>query len=174
MGKYMKTRLFIEKVIRYALSICLILLVVIATWQVVSRYVLNSPAQFTDEALRYIMIWMTFIAAPYAFGVTDKHMSLNIIKDKFVGNKRKAIEILNGILVIGFLTYIMLYGGWKLVTIGMGNASDSMQIPLSYVYSIMPISGLLSIYFKVCNLQDVLKSISADKEVEWTSPYKSH
>ncbi|KUI97910.1 TRAP transporter small permease [Vibrio sp. MEBiC08052] len=169
----MKTRLFIEKVIRSTLSVFLVLLVAIATWQVVSRYFLNDPAQFTDEALRYIMIWMTFIAAPYAFGLTDKHMSLNIIKDKFTGNKRRTIEILNSLLVIGFIIYIMIYGGWKLVSIGIGSYSDSMQIPLSYVYSVMPISGILSVYFKICNLNDVLKSISSDKEGEWTSPCKS-
>ncbi len=160
----MNTRLFIEKIIRSALSISLILLVVIATWQVVSRYFLNSPAQFTDEALRYIMIWMVFLAAPYAFGITDKHMSLNIIKNKLSGKKRYFIEILNSMLVMGFIAFIMIYGGWKLVSIGIGNYSDSMQIPLSYVYSIMPISGVLSIYFKICNLKEVLKSISSDKE----------
>ena len=164
----MKFRLLIEKCIRSILSILLILLVVIATWQVVSRYFLNDPAQFTDEALRFIMIWMTFIAAPYAFGITDKHMSLNIIKNKFSGKKRFVLELINSCIVIAFIIYILIYGGMQLVGIGVGGFSDSMQIPLSYVYSIMPISGVLSIYFKICNTVEVLKAIDLGKGGAWT------
>ncbi len=155
----MKFRFILEKLIRAILSLCLILLVVIATWQVVSRYFLNDPAQFTDEALRFIMIWMTFIAAPYSFGITDKHMSLNIIKNKFSGKMRYAVELINSCIVIVFIIYILIFGGIQFVEIGSGNYSDSMQIPLSLVYSIMPISGVLSIYFKVCNTVEVLKTI---------------
>jgi len=164
----MKFRLFIEKLIRSILSLLLILLVVIATWQVISRYVLNDPAQFTDEALRFIMIWMTFISAPYAFGITDKHMSLNIIKNKFSGKKRFTLELLNSCIIIVFIVYIFIYGGIKFIGIGIGNYSDSMQIPLTYVYSIMPICGALSIYFKICNTIEVLKNIDLGKGGAWT------
>ena len=36
-------------------------------YQVFTRYVLNSPAAFTEELVRYSLIWTGFIVAAYAF-----------------------------------------------------------------------------------------------------------
>ncbi|WP_411248534.1 TRAP transporter small permease subunit, partial [Shouchella clausii] len=35
------------------------LMVLVAIWQVFSRYVLNAPSTFSEEFLRYSLIWVT-------------------------------------------------------------------------------------------------------------------
>lgn len=58
-------------------------------YQVFTRYVLNSPAAFTEEIVRYLLIWTGFIGAAYAFS-TRQHMALVIVRDKLSPEKKKS------------------------------------------------------------------------------------
>lgn len=144
-------RKMMEYVITRSIAIVLMLMIIIAAWQVFSRYCLNSPSQFTDEALRYLMIWSGFLGAAYSFGLSDRHMSLTLIRSKLTGKAAIGLECFNCFFVLILACYILIIGGWQQVILSVGQHSDSMNLPLNLVYAIIPISGMLTIYFKCCN-----------------------
>lgn len=154
-----KFRLLLEKAVLALITVFLILLVVMASWQVFARYVLNSPPQFTDEAMRFTMIWLVYLGAALAFGRADRHMSLELIKDMFSGRKRWAFELFGFATVLLFCLIVMIKGGISLVLIGEGQYSDSMNLPMNWVYVIIPFSGFLSILFKTQNFLEVTKDM---------------
>ncbi|TPW29704.1 TRAP transporter small permease [Martelella alba] len=156
-------RTILERTVLTLITVFLALLVIMATWQVIARYLLNSPSQFTDEALRYTMIWSVYLGASYAFGLTDRHMSLGLIKEMFKGNKRLALEAFNYIAVMLFIVLVLIKGGFSLVSMGVGQHSDSLDLPMNLVYSIIPIAGFLSLFFKTLNFRDVVKEIRSEE-----------
>ena len=48
-------------------TILLSVMTLLVLYQVFTRYVLNSPAAFTEELVRYFLIWTGFVGAAYAF-----------------------------------------------------------------------------------------------------------
>ena len=61
-------------------TVLLSVMTLLVLYQVFTRYVLNSPAAFTEELVRYFLIWTGFIGAAYAF-ITREHMCLVLVRD---------------------------------------------------------------------------------------------
>ena len=59
-------------------TILLSVMTLLVLYQVFTRYVLNSPAAFTEELVRYFLIWTGFVGAAYAF-ITREHMCLVLV-----------------------------------------------------------------------------------------------
>ena len=49
------------------MSIVMLVLLIFGTWQIFTRWVLNDPSTFTEEMLRYLLIWAGMIGAAYCF-----------------------------------------------------------------------------------------------------------
>lgn len=64
---------WMDKILSIACAILLSFMTILVLIQVFSRYVLNSPVAFTEELVRYSLIWTGFIGAAYAFS-TREHM----------------------------------------------------------------------------------------------------
>ena len=58
-------------------------------------------------------------------------------------------------LVAKFAFLVMVIGGGNLVfiTIKLEQLSPSLQIPLGFVYSVIPLSGLIIIFYQISNIK---------------------
>lgn len=88
-----------NKVLSAVCSVLLSFMTILVLWQVFTRYVLNSPAAFTEELVKYSLMWTAFIGAAYAFFTRD-HMALTLIKDKVTGVKHKILVSFIDILIL--------------------------------------------------------------------------
>ena len=79
---------FMTKLLAGIATVLLSVMTLLVLYQVFTRYVLNSPAAFTEELVRYFLIWTGFIGAAYAF-FTRQHMCLIVVRDSLnpVGKK---------------------------------------------------------------------------------------
>ena len=50
----------------------------------------------------------------------------------------------------------MVYGGIEITKLTMTQVTASLQVPMGYVYAILPASGMLIVYFSFVNLLDTL------------------
>ncbi len=145
---------WLEKILALLMS----LLVLDVIWQVVTRFLLNNPSSFTDELARFLLIWLGLLGAALVSG-HKMHLAIDLLSDQLSSsNAQKYLSIFTGSVVVVASLSIMVFGGSKLVyTIwSLGQTSTALQIPLSMVYSILPLSGLLITYFAV---DDVLSRI---------------
>lgn len=143
----------VDKFVAGILIFLMGIMVVNVTWQVVSRYIFQNPSSFTDELSRFMLIWLGMLGAAYVAG-QDQHLAIDILPQKLVGKSRAKLMIFIYSLVLLFAFLVMVLGGSNLVYITyiLGQKSATLQLPLAYVYSIIPISGLLVAYYQIYQL----------------------
>jgi len=140
----------IDKGIASLLSLIMALMVINVLWQVFTRFVMSNPSSFTDELARYLMIWVGVLGAAYISG-KNMHVAIDFLSNKLSENKQKKLSMLVHLIVILFALLVFVIGGLRLVYITaiLKQYSPALHIPLAVVYAVIPLSGLLIIYYKM-------------------------
>ena len=149
-----KVKFWMDKFLSIACAVLLSFMTILVLIQVFSRYVLNSPVAFTEELVRYSLIWTGFIGAAYAFS-TREHMSLTLVRDKFTGKAHTALLVTIDSLILLLAIFVITIGGFKLAVSASREFSALLGIPRSLVYSIAPISGIFIIIAQIINIYDI-------------------
>ncbi len=149
-------RKWLDRTIEVFACATMTMMVLVACWQVVSRYVFNSPSTFSEELLRFSLVWLSTIGLAYVAGKTE-HISLTLFLDKFPRNLVKYWNMLIQIVFILFAVYIMIIGGWKVSSNAMMQVSPVLQLSMGKVYYALPLSGVLIIVYSVMNIADLFK-----------------
>ena len=143
-------RIKVNKIIEKYLVLILLGMVLNVIWQVFTRFFTSSPSAFTNELARYLMIWLGILGAAYISG-KQEHVAIDFFVKKLNNSLRRFIDRFVLLSILSFAFFVMIIGGINLVyiTLKLEQYSPSLQIPLALVYSIIPISGLLIIFYKV-------------------------
>lgn len=147
-----KIRQQIDRVTEVALIALMSILVIDVLWQVFSRYILATPSSFTDEFAGFLLIWVGMLGAAYVAG-KNEHLAIDLMLQKLKGKKQQRLQIIINIVVGLFALFVMLIGGaWLVYTRFYLNVnSAALELPLGYVYLVVPISGMLIIYYSIDN-----------------------
>lgn len=150
-----KIYITLNKVIEALLAVIFGLLVIDVVWQVVSRYVVGQSSSFTEEFARFSLIWLTVLGAAHINGSKDGHLSMDFLLTKLPEDKKIKRQKIIQIMMAVFALVIMVIGGGNLVyiTLSLGQTSSALQVPLGFVYAIVPISGLIIIFFSYYNIK---------------------
>lgn len=148
-----------KKVLIYLLSriaaFLLIAMTALVIYQVFTRYVLQNPADFTEELVRYLLIWTGFIGAAYAFG-TRQHMALLFVRDKFSPAGRKVIMVVVDVLILVLALAVITVGGAKLAIAAGPELSALLGISRGLVYAVAPVSGVFIALIQIINIWEDL------------------
>lgn len=139
--------------------ICVALFVfitIIGTYQIVTRYVFNSPSTVSEELLTYSFTWLAVLSAALVFGKRD-HMKMSYVADKFTGLKALIIGIASEILVFIFSGAVMVYGGIAITKLTMTQVTASLGVSMAFIYVVVPISGVLIMIYNVLNITHLIK-----------------
>jgi TRAP-type C4-dicarboxylate transport system permease small subunit len=160
-----KIKKHVDKVIEYLLVILMAVMVLNVLWQVFSRFILNSPSSFTEELARYLLIWVGLIAAGYVAG-RKMHLAIDYLVNKFSDSIKRKIELVTNLIIILFALFVMVIGGFNLVslTVYLEQISSALQIQLGYVYLAVPISGLLIIFYSSVNISEIYSKPNSNNE----------
>ena len=148
----------ITKVLSIILIILMAVMVLDVTWQVFTRFILKHPSGFTEELAGFLLIWIGLLGASYAYR-SKAHLGIDILTTKLTGVKRLTSEILVSVIVFLFALFILVIGGLRLVDIvfTLRQISPSMGVPMGYIYSVLPITGILFMYYSVVFILELLK-----------------
>ena len=150
----------IRKVMNTAIKfICIALfafMVLIGTYQILVRYIFNSPSTVSEELLTYSFTWMSLFAASYVFGKRD-HMRMGFVADKLSSDKLNVLNIILEVITIAFSAIVMVYGGISITKLSMTQKTASLGIPMGYIYLVIPISGILIVIYSVLNIIDLAR-----------------
>lgn len=118
------------------------LMMVIVLIQVFFRYVLNNSLVWPEETARFMMVWMTFMAAPIAFRM-GSNVSLDIVQKMFKG---RLYTILSALILLASLATLLLLMDRSIGMVQRGAAIDATSIPIkmTYVYICLPIGLFLT------------------------------
>lgn len=151
------TRL-IDKGLSVVLTVLMGMIVLVVSWQVITRFIMSSPSSYTEELARFLLIWIGVLGGSWALR-THSHLGIDILSNKLQGTRKDALTILIYSLVILFATLIMVVGGVKLValTFSLDQTSASLGIRMGYIYLVLPLSGLVMIFYSLEEIMDALK-----------------
>ncbi|QJR81123.1 TRAP transporter small permease [Alteromonas pelagimontana] len=147
---------FIDNSLAWALILAMSGILLAVIWQVISRYLLQDPASVTEELSRFILIWIGILGAAYAYR-QKAHLGFNLIVDKQSETVRKAMLTLVELLVVTFCVMVLLFGGAALVnlTLELDQVSAALGIQMGWIYSVLPISGALMIFYGIINIYNL-------------------
>ncbi|MDA7699027.1 TRAP transporter small permease [Flavobacteriaceae bacterium] len=145
-----KIRTFVDKIVERLLIAILGIMVLNVLWQVFTRFFTDTPSSFTDELARYLMIWLGILGAAYVAG-KNEHVAIDFFAKKFSEKRQLFLTRFISIAVLSFAFFGMVVGGSRLVyiTTKLEQFSPSLKIPLAVVYGVIPLSGILIIFYKI-------------------------
>ena len=156
----------IDKILSWTVVVLMAIITVNVLWQVFSRFVLQNPSSFTEELARYMLIWIGILGAAYVAG-QKLHLAIDLLSTKLTGKSKSVLEIFIQLCIFVFSFFVMVIGGIRLVyiTLQLNQISAALQLPLGYVYLVLPISGILMMFYSICFIVDEVKKIKQTNSV---------
>ena len=138
-----------------------VMLVVIFA-QVVSRYLFNWTPEWSEELARYLFVWVVFIGSALIMGESG-HLAVQFVPNHFKGTAAgKALQV-----IINFSGYVfillLLVQGTKMMQVMTFQISPGLEIPMSWVYSVIPISAVLMLLYLVKDTMRIVRDLSGPK-----------
>ena len=124
------------------------------------RFVLQNPSSFTEELARYMLIWIGILGAAYVAG-QKLHLAIDLLSTKLKGKPKTVLEIFIQLCIFIFSFFVMVIGGMRLVyiTLQLNQISAALQVPLGYVYLVVPISGILMMFYAIYFITEEIRKI---------------
>lgn len=157
-------RKYLDKTLEFLCCSLLVFMTLAASWQVISRYILNNPSTTTEELTLISFVWMSLFAAAYVFGKKD-HMKMTFVLDKFKGKGNVRLKILAEVVTLIFALLVLVFGGFKISGLSMGQASPSLGIPMGYIYLALPFSGIVTAIYNLLNLVELKSELINENEI---------
>jgi TRAP-type C4-dicarboxylate transport system permease small subunit len=135
-----------------------VMLVVIFA-QVVSRYVFNWTPEWSEELARYLFVWVVFIGSALIMGESG-HLAVQFVPNHFKGTAAgKFLEIVINLSGYVFIL-ILLTQGAKMTRVMTFQMSPGMEIPMSWVYAVIPLSSALMLLYLIKDTVRIFKGRS--------------
>lgn len=137
---------WVDRIISAVLIFIVAAMTTLVTYQVVVRYLFDSPSAISEVLSRYAFIWLILIGSAYVFGLRE-HMAISFVKEKFSKKMQIYVDMFTEFATALFALTVMLYGGYSTVSRQMWQLDSALQIPMGVVYLAIPISGVLILFY---------------------------
>ena len=143
----------IDKYLSYILIFLMAAMTLDVLWGVLTRYLLGSQADWSEELARFLLIWVGILGAAKASG-QRRHLSIDLLMPKLGEKSQRRLFFFINIIIIIFALTVMVIGGFRLmyITQVLGQLSAALRIPMYLVYAVVPLSGILVVYYKIYDL----------------------
>ena len=125
-------------------------------FQIVTRFVLEQPAEWTEVLIRFSLIWMVFLAIPAAFR-QGAMVSVDVL---YRWSPPKIRRVLDWVVSLAALTLIgiIIWWGWDYAQRGGVQSMAGLEsVSMFWAYLAMPVGGLFCIVGIIGNLVDPLR-----------------
>lgn len=113
---------------------------VIAFMAVFYRFVLHDPITWSEEAARYMMVWVTFLGAGYAMG-KGRHIGVTMFVEKLPEGARRKVTFLAEIIIMVFLAAVTVQGINLMISL-WSQTSPAMDFPMWIPYLAIPVGSV--------------------------------
>ena len=109
--------------------------------QVFTRYILNDPFAWTEEAARYVYVYIVFLGSSAA--IADRsHVGIDYFAKSLPPKAQWVLALLVNLLILGVLANL-LYWGWRAAMRQWNLPLVVLDIPYTWVYVIVPVTAVL-------------------------------
>ncbi|MGL4524218.1 MAG: TRAP transporter small permease [Spirochaetia bacterium] len=148
-----------QKCLEIVLGTLVGVLTILCIWQVFARYFFKLPTMAEEELARFGLIWMALLGGTLAFARSEQ-LAFTLIHEILEKKSPQAlfgVKVGINIFVTIVLFAVLVVGGIALVKNNMQQLTPVLQIKKGLIYLIMPISGVLCVFFQANILRKLFK-----------------
>ncbi len=153
----MKIKTVLTKALNGVAGMSFIVMVALTCWQVFTRYVLKNPSTWSEELVSYLFAWMSLMGASIVTS-ENGHMNIPVLVDRLNPQMRSYMRILHELIALLFSLAILVYGGWQISRLAMGQMTSSLGVPVGIFYFVIPLCGVLNIIYTIINIAEIAKN----------------
>ena len=143
---------YYDKIVKYSgylASALFIAIGFIVSYEVIMRYLFNSPTIWVNEVSRFFQIWATYLALTYSFHKQD-FIRITVIYDRLNETGKKILDFISFIFIIIFSCFVVYYG-WLIAydSLKVGRTSSTildvpsflteLAIPLCFAFLVISV-----------------------------------
>ncbi len=144
-----------------AAGICILAIMAVIIYDVISRSLFNAPTTWALEASEFLVVASVFLATSYAL-LTGAHVRIELVVQHFNQKAQEWLTLLAaviGIVFSGTLAWQGIKMGWRYLSPQIVNSTSIKWLPMFVPYAAIPLgSALLTLIF-IIQINDALKSL---------------
>ncbi|MDT8902625.1 TRAP transporter small permease [Anaeroselena agilis] len=123
----------------HLIAVLLIAMTAITFWGVITRFIINDPSSWAEEAARYLSIWAVFVGA--SLGVKKgAHIGVEAFVVALPKKAQRYAGIVTSLVCLVFCLSITYVGiDYTLRLMATGQLSPAMRIPIVVAYAAVPV-----------------------------------
>ena len=125
----------------------------LGVFQIITRFVLETPAEWTEVMIRFSLIWMVFLGIPTAFR-QGAMVSVDVLYRWSPPGLRR---VLDAVVAVAALTLIavILWWGWDYANRGKVQTMIGLEdVSMFWAYLAMPVGAVFSVFGILGNWMD--------------------
>jgi TRAP-type C4-dicarboxylate transport system permease small subunit len=112
-------------------------------WQIVTRFIIERPAEWTEVLIRFSLIWMVFLGIPTAFRV-GAMVSVDVLYRWSGPRMRRVLDAIVALSAL-LLVSIIIVVGWQYAQRGSVQSVIGLEgVSMFWAYLALPIGGVFS------------------------------
>ena len=112
-------------------------------WQVLTRYAFGAPSDWTEEASRYLYVYVVFLGT--SAGISSRsHVSIAYFTDMLPPLPRLVLSLVVDALILAFLA-VMVWWGTRATLRNLDIPLSVTQVSYAWVYVVIPLTSLAMI-----------------------------
>ena len=122
-------------------------------WQIVTRFIIERPAEWTEVLIRFTLIWMVFLGVPAAFRA-GAMVSVDVL---YRWSGRRLRRVLDAMVAIAALLLIavIVWVGWDYAQRGQVQTVTGLEdVSMFWAYLALPVGGVFSAVAVIANWID--------------------
>ena len=132
------------------------LAVLCGLFQVFSRFVMNTPADWTEVLTRFALIWMVYVGAAVALR-NGAMVSVDLMHRKLPAAMRGKLDLFIAAMVLSLLG-LMLYWGVAIAWRVRFQNVAGLDISMGWAYLAIPVGALFAVIAVLAHLLDPLRN----------------
>lgn len=164
----------VDRGARVVVAVLVAAMSIILMAQVFFRFVLFHSLPWSEEASRYIFVWVAMLGGSIALRL-QWHPGLTLLTDRLPARARAGVAVVANALIL-VLLYVVIREGFILGGMNASQRSPAMAIPMSYPYAAIWVGGIAMavhvVRFLVLSVSDLFGR-SIDPELDASAYHAS-
>ena len=137
----------------YAACTMLAIAASLGVFQIITRFILEIPAEWTEVLIRFSLIWMVFLGIPMAFR-QGAMVSVDVLYRWSPPRIRRVLDFVVCFAALG-LVAVIVWWGWDYANRGKVQTMSGLEsVSMFWAYLALPVGGVLSMIGIIANLLD--------------------
>ena len=122
-------------------------------WQIITRFIIERPAEWTEVLIRFSLIWMVFLGIPMAFRL-GAMVSVDVLYRWSGARLRRFLDTMVAVAAL-LLIGVIVVVGWQYAQRGSVQSVIGLEdVSMFWAYLALPVGGVFSAMAIVGNWLD--------------------